>query len=131
MSSKSQSAIEFVILTGVVIFFLILFLIGINESMSEKTRQERMNQVKEIAITIQNEINLASQSTNGYQRTFTIPQNIDGQNYQATITEGMIYIKTNNEKYATALPVQNTTGQPLIGENTIQKKQGTVYLNSE
>ena len=104
---------------------------GINESMSGKIKQERMNKVKEIAFTIQDEINLASKSTNGYSRTFDIPLDIDGKNYEAIITEEMIYIKTTDNKYATALPVQNTTGQPIIGENTIQKKEGIIYLNQE
>lgn len=128
-SNRSQSAIEFVILVGVVIFFFTIFFIVLNESMSEKTIQKQKMNVEDVAIAVQNEINLASESSEGYSRQFKIPDNINGRDYQINITEGLVYLKTSDNKNAMALPVRVVTGQLVKGSNTIKKNESGIFLN--
>ncbi len=128
-SKSSQSAIEFIILIGVVIFFFTVFFIALSQSMSEKTRQRQSNSVEDVAINVQEEINLASKSSEGYNRNFKIPYDIGGRKYDINLTQGLVYIKTSDNKDALALPVQNVSGQLRKGDNLIKKNNGIIYLN--
>lgn len=128
-NNKSQSSIEFVVLIGVVIFFFTVFFIALSESMSEKTRQRQSNSVEDVAINVQEEINLASKSSDGYNRKFEIPYDIDGRKYDINLTQGLVYIKTSDNRDALALPVQNVSGQLIKGDNLIKKNNGIIYLN--
>ena len=129
ISKKSQTAIEFIILIGFILFFFTTFFIVIQEDISEKSKERKTMAVKEIAMKVQDEINFAYQSINGYNREFNLPTNINGLEYSAEITDDLIYIKTQDNKHAIALPIKNITGQILKGENTIKKENGEVKLN--
>ena len=128
-NKKAQSAIEFIILIMFLLFFFILFFVSIQESMSDKVKEQKNLVVKEIASTVQDEINLASKASDGYSRKFKIPEKISNQDYYLSITGEMVYLKTLDEKSAIALPVPEITGQVIKGENTIRKENGVVYLN--
>lgn len=128
-NQKSQSAIEFIILVGAVLFFFTIFFVGVHESMSDKIQERQNNLVKELAFSIQDEINLAYESGEGYRREFKIPEQINGQDYEANLTAEMIYIKTSNGKHAIALPVLPITGNIIKGTNIIKKQDGILYLN--
>ncbi len=128
-SKRSQTAIEFVILVGFVLFFFAAFSLVIQGNMSDKLREKKTLAIKEIALTVQDEINLASESIDGYSRSFKLPENLNGQEYSININEGMVYIITTDKKYAMALPVANVTGNVNKGLNTIKKDNGKVMLN--
>jgi len=66
MNKKAQSAIEFVILVGVVVFFFLTFLFVIEGNIIDQVKDNKNLVTKEIALTVQNEINLASESSDGY-----------------------------------------------------------------
>lgn len=131
MSNKAQSSAELVILMGAVMFFFSIFFLIIQENISDKIREKNNLAVKEIASIVQDEIALASESTDGYSRQFKLPEKVENQDYEINITEGMVYVKTQNDKYATSLPVLAITGAIVKGENEIKKENGEVKLNEE
>ncbi|MFA5174471.1 MAG: hypothetical protein WC438_04795 [Candidatus Pacearchaeota archaeon] len=126
---KAQSSIEFMILVGVVIFFLVVFLGAIQGSMSDKLKEKQSIMVQDLASSVQDEINLASKSSDGYYRNFNIPEKINGRDYSIEILEEMVYVKTNDNKNALALPLASVTGNVVKGENIITKQNGEVVLN--
>jgi preprotein translocase subunit YajC len=63
-------------------------------------------------------------------RMFKIPESLNGLDYEISLGGGIIYLKTNNGKFAVTLPVQNVTGEIIKGENVLRKEEGKVYLNS-
>jgi len=128
-SKLSQSAIEFLILTGFLLFSFTIFFLVIQGNMSDKLKERQALAVKNVAITVQDEINLAFQSSDGYYRQFKIPENINGAGYEINITEGLVYIKTYDGKYTTALPVKNVTGEVNKTDNIIKKEKGVIKLN--
>jgi hypothetical protein len=130
-SKRSQSAIEFLILTGFLLFSFTILFVAIQGNMSDKLRERQELAVKSIAIAVQDEINLASQSIDGYYRQFKIPEEINGKDYEINITDGTVYLRTVDKRYAIALPVQNVTGDLIRGTNTIKKEGGEVKLNAE
>jgi len=129
MSKHSQSAIEFFILTGFLLFSFTVFFLAIQGNMSDKLKERQALAVKNIAITVQDEINLAFQSSEGYSRQFKIPEEINGNKYDINITEGVVYVRTLDGKYAIALPVQDVTGEVKKNMNIIKKENGEVKLN--
>ena len=127
---KSQSAIEFVVLVGFVLFFFFATYVIVQENTSKKQQDRQSLIVKETALAVQDEINLAFQSSEGYNRNFIIPEKVGNQEYSIEITEGMVYIRTDDGKNAMAFPVQNVTGQLVKGGNKIEKENGQIKLNS-
>jgi hypothetical protein len=130
MFKNSQTAIEFLVLVSAVLFFFVIFFFVIGENIQDKTRDNLNKAVNEIAFIVQEEISFASESTNGYYRMFKIPESLNGLDYEISLGGGIIYLKTNNGKFAVTLPVQNVTGEIIKGENVLRKEEGKVYLNS-
>ena len=126
---KSQTSIEFIILVAALLFFFTIFFIAIQINISDKMKETKDIVVKEIAKTVQDEINLASQSDDGYYREFEIPNEIQGDDYNITIIEDLVYLKTADEKHAIALPVKKINGQIAKDKNIIKKINGEVQLN--
>jgi hypothetical protein len=131
MKEKSQTAIEFLIIVGFVLgLFTILFL-SIEESNKSKIIEQNTIAVQEVAYTIQDEIDLASSSTDGYKRTFNLPTRINGMNYDITLvnTTDYIQISTTNGKYSMGIGIKtiNSTGIKK-GNNTVVKGNGTISV---
>ncbi len=129
---KAQAAAEFAIVFGAIFFFLTAFFIAIQASNSDKIYQRKDVATKEVALTIQNEIALASDSSEGYARTFTLPPNIDGKAYEAKLQEGLVYVKTNDNKHAIALSISNVSNTPLpltVGGNGNEIKKINNLVN--
>lgn len=126
---KAQVAIEFIIIIGALLFFVALFLLIVQENMKDKLYQEENILVKEIALTVQNEINLALQSGDGYSREFKLPRQAGSLDYEINIDSGIVYIKTTNNRHALTIPVANVTGDINVTTNRIAKINGIIYLN--
>ena len=128
-NKKSQGSLEFIILIGTLMFFFAVFFLGIQEGMSDKLRQKQNIKVKEIALNVQNEINLALEASEGYSRNFSVTQTVLGKSYDLNIIEESIYIRTSDSKIALSLPVANVIGDVQKGNNFIKKEGGIIYLN--
>lgn len=130
MKKNAQTAIEFVILTGFILFFFTTFFLAIQGNMSDKLKQKQNLMLKETALAVQDEINLALDSSDGYYREFEVPEKIGNQDYDISLVDDMVYLKTKDEKLAMSLPIAKVTGQVVKGQNTIKKENGEVKINS-
>jgi len=129
MKIKSQSSIEFLILVGVIFFFFLGFLIAIQTSINDKVKEKNNLLLKNTAYKIQDEINFASESSDGYEREFKIPDKIGSKDYDIDIIANMVYLKTIDNKNSIALPIPVITGNIIKGDNLIKKINNTIYLN--
>ena len=127
--SKGQVGMEFLIILGGVVFFVSILLLAIQNNQEEKSKEKQMIQLKEIALTVQNEISLASSSSDGYERIFELPERSGGEEYDIILEKGAVYIKTTDGRFALALPVPEVTGQINKTYNKIEKISGEVRLN--
>ncbi|MEM0465878.1 MAG: hypothetical protein QXW97_04240 [Candidatus Pacearchaeota archaeon] len=128
-NNKSQSALEFISIIVALVFLFALLFVSINEKLSDKIKENNNIEIKEIAYNVQDEINLAFKSSDGYVRHFKIPNDINGKNFSISITANMIYVKSYDEKSAIAVPIPKISGNVVKGDNLIKKYNGTVYLN--
>ncbi|MFH1500836.1 MAG: hypothetical protein ABIE22_02720 [archaeon] len=124
---RGQTSIEFMIIVGAVLFFFAMLFILIQENLSDETRDQERIIMTDIALSLKDEVSLATESTDGYYREFYIVQNIKGKEYQLNITDGSVYIRTNTNSMSIA--VQNVVGDAKKGVNVIRKQDGVVYLN--
>lgn len=126
---SGQSAVEFIILAVAVLFFFVIFLVFIQEKVASTNYESLSVALYDVAVSIQEEINLATSSSNGYSRQFNIPKNLNGLNYTVNLTEGSVYAKTIDGKHALILPVSSVQGNLIIGTNYISKINELIYLN--
>lgn len=129
MMKKAQSAVEFIILMGVVSMMFVIFVSIIQGNISDEVKDNRDTVLKEVALTVQNEISLAINAPDGYLREFTLPPNILGLDYEINLTGTSVFIRTLDSKHAIALPAQNVTDAVNPGVNIIRKINGTVSIN--
>jgi hypothetical protein len=129
MIKRAQTAIEFVALVAFILFFFVIFFLTIQENLSDRLREKRTLAIRELALNVQNELNLALQTSDGYYREFKIPDKISNLDYEINITQGTVYIITKDKKNAIALPVANVTGDVIKGTNIIKKENGEIKLN--
>ncbi len=124
---RGQAAFELLLIGGVIMIFLTIFLIVIMGNFSDLTKKKEALLLKELALQVQTEIHLASKSSEGYSREFTLPLNLGGRAYEANITDARIYARTAQN--AISLNVEDVQGDVKKGINTIRKSNGVVYLN--
>lgn len=130
INKKGQSAVEFSIFIGVLLFFTLIVLIIVNASIIDKTNEQIDLQVSDIALQVVDEVNLAYSSSDGYSRTFALPRSAGPLDYNVSIVDSNVYVITEDGKHAISLPVGNVTGSISSGNNTISRSNGTVLLNS-
>ncbi len=129
MGKKAQSAIEFIIIIGVMMTIFLIFTFIFQSNLTEKTKAQRGLMVQDIASNVQDEIELAYASTDGYFRQFEIQEKIINIDYTIQLVDEVVYIYTADNQHALALPVKNVTGQVQKGQNTITKQEGIVCVN--
>jgi len=126
---KAQTSIEFLILIGFILFFFVIFFVAINMNMQNKIEQREELLIKEIAVSVQDEISLAIKSSDGYSREFQIPEKLGNKDYEINIIENMVYLRAVDNSIALALPVPEINGDLIKGTNQITKQNNEVYLN--
>jgi hypothetical protein len=126
---KAQSAIEFIILIAGVFFFILALSAIFQQKISQKTNENRDLEMQELALAVQNELNIAAKASDGYSREFNIPQKIFGMDYDITLVGTAVYLNSTDGKHALSLSTQNATGQFIKGTNLIRKVDGEILLN--
>jgi len=124
---KAQGVIEFVVLFGTLLFFFIAFFGVIQKNIEEKNSEKERIILQNTALEIKEEINLASESSDGYFREFETPKNILGKDYEVEIIEDLVYVSMENVGFS--YRIQEVNGIIQKGENNITKRNGEVYLN--
>ena len=125
--TRGQSAIEFAIIFGFVLFFFISFFAIIKSNQDDRNKEKGRIVIQNIALDVQKEISIAAEASNGYSREFKTPLNIFGKDYVINITEDVIIVNLGKEWVVYEIfPVIGSIAQ---GSNVIRKENDTVYLN--
>jgi hypothetical protein len=134
---KAQTSTEFTILIAVMMVVFIVFFSIISQKMSTIQQQEKRDNVKEFSNLVTNEVSLAKQVRNNYQRQFTLPETIDGDNYNISLmvsdpvnfargAELIIYY--DDESYVTFLDGR-INGTVTKGVNLLKKENNIIQIN--
>lgn len=126
---SGQSAVEFMIIIGGILVFVIGFFVAIEINRADSVYEKRTTYMEDVALSIKDEINLAHSASDGYSRNFRVPGNAFGLEFNATIREDFVYLQSADGRHSMAYPILNVTGDVEMGNNLIEKINGTVYLN--
>lgn len=127
--SRGQTAIEFMLLVAAAFLILIVFAASTREEFLVAQSAKEYALVKDLAFSLQSEVNRASFLEDGYRRTFRLEEKLDSTYvYNVSVVGTTILVATNNYDFSAAIfPV---TGNFTKGQNTIRKTNGVLYLNS-
>ena len=124
---RGQSAIEFMVIFAAILLFFVSFFAIIQMNVEKKNFEKEKILVQNIALDVQDEINIAAKSSEGYSREFKIPENIFGKNYEINLSGNFVYVSLNN--IGVSYKISKINGSVKKGSNLITKQNGTVYLN--
>ena len=76
---------------------------------------------------VKSEIELADAVNDGYHRTFTLPQTLNGISYNITIQNKELLVDTPNFNFVELIP--EVTGDIQKNQTIIKKEGNVIYLN--
>lgn len=126
---KSQSSMEFFVLVGLGFLATILFAaITVNE-VREFSDQKEFLMIKDLALRLQKEVAIAASAEDGYERSFTLEDELDGKVDYFTIVTN-ISVNVNSSKAAFSVRIPLIYGKNFTkGSNKIEKTNGKIYVN--
>ena len=129
MHKKSQSSMEFFTLVGLAFLMVILFVaITVNE-VREFNDQKEFLIIKDLALKLQKEVSIAASVEDGYERSFTLEDKLEGKvDYFIIVANSSISINSSKSAFSVRIPL--TYGKNFTkGSNKIEKTDGKVYVN--
>lgn len=124
-----QSSLEFVILCAAVLMFFLLFLAAISEQQGARAFEQREFLVKDTALQVQQELVLAANARDGYERTFELPHELLNHAYTVTLAGNLVQVQTVDGKHSLALAVPTVNGTIVVGKNMVRKINGTIVVS--
>jgi len=124
----AQVAFEFVMLVAILFTVLIVFTSFVRDNFSDVESDTDYFKLKDLAISIKSELNLAIALEDGYQRLFFVPLTIDGLEYNITRDDGTLMFESSDAEYSVSVPQYSGTLQK--GNNIIRKNSGAIEVNT-
>ena len=129
MHLKSQSSMEFMVLATFMLLVIVGFF-GVTSSKVLEAREDINRRIAEdIADFAYREIEIATAVNDGYKKSFSMPQNVNGVNYSINIVDNIeltvIYLDYEHVRFLPA----NVTGNITKGLNTISRNNSIIYIN--
>jgi len=124
---SAQVAFEFVILVAVLFTALIVFTVFVRDNFTEVQTDTDYFKLKDVALSVKAELNLAVALDDGYQRAFFIPLTLDGLEYNISRENGFLEFSSANAEYTVSVPPYD--GNVSKGNNVIRKVDGVVEVN--
>lgn len=130
LNKKAQFAMEFILLITFMLIVFLGFFAAVSYTITESEENKKQQAAENIAALVDNEIKLARSVNDGYEKTFTVPKKIDGNNYTINIVENRELVVSYLEyEYVLFLP-ENVIGNVSTGLNEIKKNNSIVYLRN-
>jgi hypothetical protein len=132
--ARSQSSVEFAVLTAVVLILFAVFL-GLTLYRLDLARMEgNVKAVYDLAKSFSNEVDLAKSSTDCYVREFRLPVSLQGLDYLVTVPAGSKEVVFVYEEVQKVILLPEAVHVSCIHHqdgrsNRIAKNGDKVYLN--
>ncbi|MFH1211569.1 MAG: hypothetical protein V1659_01430 [Candidatus Woesearchaeota archaeon] len=128
---KSQTGLEFMILFGFMMIVFLLFFMFVQDRLSETSKEQKDAALKDVSLTIMNEIALARSARNGYSRSFFLPDELNDEPYSVEISEDNLelVVRQGDSEHLTFLD-PDVSGDISFGKNVIIKRGGVIVLSS-
>ena len=127
--NNAQFAIEFIVLMAFMFLIFVGVIAVVTSKVIEAKENERQNIAEGIATLAKNEIDLAKSVSDGYSRTFNLPNRIEGNIYTIEIIDNRELVVNYLDKEYVLFLQENIIGNVNPGVNTITKVNGFVNIN--
>jgi len=129
MSNKNrgQIAIEYMLLLALGTLIVIIALGIVSIIFQNQLDEKRHNLMDDFALSLQNEIILASQVEKGYERVIYIPHKLDGVEYLLSNTN--LSLTITYEKGSITLLTPLTRGSLDKGEKTLTNRETHILIS--
>jgi hypothetical protein len=124
---KAQMTVEFLAMVAMsmVIAFGYLYIFG--DMYRDIQRDKRSLVMQDFGQSLQLELITASQMTAGFKRTIVLPQKLESFSYTVVTQKNTLSIDFEDGEATFLIP--SATGNLVIGQNTIENRNGTLCLN--
>ena len=130
---RAQTAFEFLILTGFMLFVFTAFFLVIRERSSIATQQLHYQELETVGTIIDQEVTLAAQVRDGYNRTFMLPYTVGGEPYTIFLPSTTeVNIRSRDSEYLLFLTANVTALGNVLrpGKTVIVKQKGNLSIMS-
>ncbi len=127
MSNQSQIVAEFMAFLAIGFFLLVLSASFIGSQIKDISDDRDFSLIRDLGISIKAEIDIAANSISGYERNFTLAEDIEGIPYNITIAQNSLIVSTGNKELIFKIP--NVQGSIKKGNNIIRNENGIANLN--
>lgn len=124
---KAQILAEFIAFLAIGFFLAVLFASIIGSQIKDINDRKEISLIRDFGISIKSEIDLAAQVNSGYERNFTVPNELDGVPFNISIVQSSLIVATGNKELVFKIP--NANGNIKKGPNTVRNQNGAIYLN--
>ena len=131
MDKKGQVGLEFMLVTGIALFTLIIFGVVLFQIMTMKQEEKAMILAEDLVLSIQQEINFAANAEPGYSRIVELPNKLEGFDYEITLFNiggetSYFELKVANGFFPRSIPLTN--GDLMPGKLRISKREADVFV---
>jgi len=119
---------EFVMFVVMAFMIMVVFAAVVRDRHVAIRNEAEYTALKDVVNMVQAEILLASAVQDDYYREFKVPGDIEGLVFTLIIQNDFIIADSPHHNFQAAIPP--VIGNVTIGDNSIQKQNGLVYLNS-
>jgi hypothetical protein len=128
---RGQVGLEFVLVTMVAFFTLIVFALVLHTIMVDKQEEKVYLMAEDLAISLKHELSFASGAEVGYARILHFPKSIEGVNYEVvlgstSINTGYFELKIRDAVFFEMIPLTNGIIEP--GTLRITKRVNDVFV---
>lgn len=127
--NNAQFAIEFIVLIAFMFLIFVGVIAVVTSKVIEAKENERQHIAEDIAALAKNEIDLARSVSDGYSRTFNLPNKIEGNSYTIEIIDNRELVVNYIDKEYVLFLQENIIGNINPGVNIITKVNGFVNIN--
>ncbi len=124
---EGQVSLEFLIMAGFAGVSLLLAMTAAYSLFQGKVEGSALEKLQSYARYLQREIILASEVQPGYQRSITIPGEVDGISFQVYNDQDYLYLNSSYGEFLLKTP--KTSGSLHQGRVTIRNNGGVVEIS--
>ena len=126
--TKAQASMEFIVLISFVLLIFAVFTPFLWKQQNEILSERKTLTAEKIALIIKKEVDMAVMFGSGYERNFTIPNDILGSNYTISIHGKILVLNWNSGETQEILITNKTSGIPSPGKNKISNEDDVIVF---
>jgi len=129
MQNRSQITVEFMLIFSMAFLVFLVLVLIITQYVDESNTQSEKDRMDAFAESIRKNIMLAKNSGSGYEVKVSIPEKLDGYEYDIFADGDILYVKNIQSGNLVYRIIPNVSGNFQKGCNRIYKDNKGIYID--